>query len=155
MKCTPRDFSSFLVQVSSTDTIQQLKTRLVDRFNIPIHQQKLVLRGKTLHDGTLADHQIVDGAKLHLIVSQLAPAKPVNNALIDQLNLLAEKWTSNPHDREIFVDGFLKVNHSRKNFDKKKYSKFSFVFQEMKKTVDRLSLDEIERLCTDRLDPIN
>jgi len=121
------------LEVSPLDTIQAIISRLSDQLNIPISQQKLVLKGKPLHDGLLRDHQIVDGSKLHLIISthySPLPTKPVNNEFVTELHLLASKWIHNPTDREIFVTAFL---------------------TEMKNAVDRLSLDDIEKLCTDRL----
>ena len=82
--------------------------------NIPVNQQKLVLKGKPLHDGSLRDHQIVDGAKLHLMLSThttTSPSKPVNTAFTNELRLLASKWIDNPNAREAFVIAFQKVNH--------------------------------------------
>lgn len=95
------------------DTIQDIKTRLSNQLNIPINQQKLVLKGKPLHDGSLRDHQIVDGSKLHLMLSNNvtpSPSKPVNTAFTNELRLLASKWIDNPNDREAFIIAFQKVN---------------------------------------------
>jgi len=121
------------LEVSPYDTIQQIKSRLSDQLNIPVNQQKLVLKGKPLHDGSLEDHHIADGSKLHLITSvhHITPTtKPVNTAFTNELRLLAAKWIDNPNDRDAFVTAFQK---------------------EMKNAVDHLSLDDIEKLCTDRL----
>ncbi|CAF0819928.1 unnamed protein product [Rotaria sordida] len=121
------------LEVSPLDTIQQIKSRLSDQLNIPISQQKLVLKGKPLHDGSILDYQIVDGSKLHLIIStqhSTISTKPVNNAFINELYLLASKWIQNPNEREAFVTAFQR---------------------EMKNTIDHLSLDDIEKLCTDRI----
>ncbi|CAF0741723.1 unnamed protein product [Rotaria sp. Silwood1] len=121
------------LQVSPLDTIQEIKSRLSDQLNIPISQQKLVLKGKPLHDGSVRDYQIVDGSKLHLIISTqhaTTSTKPVNTAFINELHLLASKWIQNPNEREAFVNAFQR---------------------EMKNTVDHLSLDDIEKLCTDRI----
>lgn len=100
-------------QVSPLDTIQDIKSRLSDQLNIPVNQQKLVLKGKPLHDGSLRDHQIADGSKLHLILSThstILPTKPGNIAFINELRLLAAKWINNPNDREAFITAFQKVN---------------------------------------------
>ena len=82
--------------------------------NIPINQQKLVLKGKPLHDGLLQDHQIVHGSKLHLIIptnSSTSSMKSVNNAFVNELHLLASKWIQNSHEREAFVTAFQQVNN--------------------------------------------
>ncbi|CAF1289191.1 unnamed protein product [Adineta steineri] len=119
------------LDVSPLDTIQEIKSRLAQQLNIPVNQQKLVLKGKPLHDGSICDYQISDGSKLHLMVSsQTTPVKSTNNAFTNELRLLASKWIENPNEREAFVIAFQ---------------------TEMKNTVDRLSLDDIEKLCADRL----
>ncbi|CAF4393751.1 unnamed protein product, partial [Rotaria sp. Silwood2] len=117
------------LEVSPLDTIQEIKSRLSNQLNIPVSQQKLVLKGKPLHDGSIRDYQIVDGSKLHLIIStqhSTISTKPVNNAFINELDLLASKWIQNPNEREAFVNAFQR---------------------EMKNTIDNLSLDDIEKLC--------
>ncbi|CAF0926891.1 unnamed protein product [Adineta steineri] len=119
------------LDVSPLDTIQEIKSRLAQQLNIPVNQQKLVLKGKPLHDGSICDYQISDGSKLHLMVStQTTPVKSTNNAFANELRLLASKWIENSNEREAFVIAFQ---------------------TEMKNTVDRLSLDDIEKLCADRL----
>lgn len=81
--------------------------------NIPINQQKLVLKGKPLHDGLLSDYQIIDGSKLHLMISSsnstIISNKSINNAFTNELYLLASKWIRNPNEREIFVSNFQTV----------------------------------------------
>ena len=94
--------------MSPNDTIQQIKSRLAEQLHIPENQQKLVLKGKPLHDGSICDYQITDGAKLHLIIStQSTPKKPMAaNSLTNELRTLASKWTNNPVEREAFVTAF-------------------------------------------------
>ncbi len=102
------------IQVSSSDKIQEIKSRLEKQLNIPINQQKLVLKGKPLHDGLLRDYQITDGSKLHLIISTqkstILTNKSINNTFINELRLLASKWIDNPNEREAFVTAFQIVN---------------------------------------------
>ena len=104
------------LEVSPVNTIHEIKSRLAEQLNIPIAQQKLVLKGKPLHDGSLRDYQIIDGSKLHLIISSQNPTttttanKTTNNAFINELRLLASKWIDNPNEREAFVIAFQAVN---------------------------------------------
>jgi hypothetical protein len=70
-----------------------------------------------LHDGSLRDHQIADGTKLHLILSTHSsptPTKPVNNAFVNELRLLASKWIDNPNEREAFITSFQSVSSRKK-----------------------------------------
>lgn len=102
-------------KVSARDTIQDIKARIFERLHIPVHQQKLVLKGRPLHDGSLEDNHVVDGAKLHLILSATstpaAPAKPANDAFLSQLQILAAKWLKTPQERDAFVSAFQRVSH--------------------------------------------
>ena len=112
------------LQVSPSDTIQQLKTLVSDRLHIPVQQQKLILRGKPLHEGSLRDYSIADGAKLHLAVSGTLNAVPTSSptspAFVEQLKLLAAKWTNDPKAREEFVAAFQTVANEakRSEFDR-------------------------------------
>ena len=99
-------------EVDSKDTIQQIKLRLSDQLNIPINQQKLVFKGKSLHDGSLGEYQIIDGSKIHLMTQVQPTIKPVNSAFVNELYLLAAKWIPNPNERDSFVTAFQKVNQS-------------------------------------------
>ncbi len=76
------------------------------------------MKGKPLHDGLLRDYQIIDGSKLHLIISPqtstIVSTKPINNAFINELRLLASKWIQNPNEREAFVIAFQTVNLKNK-----------------------------------------
>ncbi len=96
------------------DQIQEIKFRLAEQLNISINQQKLVLKGKPLHDGLLRDYQITDGSKLHLIISPqnsaILPTKSINNPFLIELHILASKWIENPNEREAFVIAFQTVN---------------------------------------------
>ncbi|GIY68857.1 ubiquitin-like protein 4A [Caerostris darwini] len=124
------------IEVSASASINSVKQIVAEQLRIPVDQQRLVFRGKTLLDSeTLCDYNIVEGNKLHLFVLKDAPSEEEESApdFFEQLHKCLEKYFS-PSDTEKVIEEF------RKNLSDQ---------------LRHLSLDDIERFATVRLDSNN
>ncbi|CAL1288665.1 unnamed protein product [Larinioides sclopetarius] len=124
------------IEVSATASINSVKQIVAEQLRIPVDQQKLVFKGKTLLDSeTLCDYNIVEGNKLHLFVLKdtSAEAEESSPDFYEQLQKFLEKHFS-PSDAEKVLEEF------RKNLSDQ---------------LRHLSLDDIERIATLHLDSSN
>lgn len=117
------------IEVSAAASITSVKQLVAEQLQIPVDQQRLVFKGKTLLDSeSLGDYNIVDGNKLHLFIrgkSQQAPPE-----FYEQLQNLLEKHFT-PADAKKVFDEFVK---------------------NLSEQLSSLNLDDIERLAQHHLD---
>lgn len=118
------------IEVSASTSIISVKQLVAQQLQIPVHQQKLVFKGKTLSDSQcLCDYNIVDGNKLHLFISKGAQSAS-SSIFWDQLLKFLEKHFT-PSDAMKVLEEFKKNQASK---------------------MASLSLDDLERLAALNMD---
>lgn len=118
---------------SSVSFVKQLVARELD---IPVDQQRLVFRGKTLSDShSLGDYDIVDGTKLHLVVRKSDLAQDEDGHLLQCRSKRLEFYAE--------LEKTL-IKHFTKDAAAKVLEQFK---KELDSTLQDMSLDDIERFA--------
>ncbi|XP_034241015.1 ubiquitin-like protein 4A [Thrips palmi] len=115
------------MEVSSEMSVLELKEQVSTRLKIPVNQQKFLVSGKTLSDEKNLDHYgVKEGTKLILAVRKIDDGAPDVNHLRSAAYTFLRRFYSDPEARKI-QEEFIKSFH---------------------KSVNSLSLDDLERIAT-------
>ncbi|CAN7942169.1 unnamed protein product [Ixodes pacificus] len=124
------------IEVSASSSISAVKQLVAQELQIPVDQQRLVFRGKTLSDGlSLEDYNIEEGNRLHLFV--LKTAEDAALAWDQMRKFLLSQFS--PEDAEKVLEEYKKAS-------------CSLHLQDFSRAAASLSLDDIERLASAGLD---
>lgn len=115
------------MEVSPEMSVLELKEQVFNRLKIPVNQQKFLLSGKTLADEKTLDHcGVKEGTKLIAAIRKNEDSGPDANLLRSAAYTFLRRFYTEPEARKI-QEEFMKSFH---------------------KSVNSLSLDDLERIAT-------
>ncbi|TNM90148.1 hypothetical protein fugu_004382 [Takifugu bimaculatus] len=128
-------------QVTEDEKVSTVKELIFARLNIPANQQRLLYKGKALADGhRLSDYAIGPEAKLNLVIRQTG----------EKTGALGVGSSSNTQDRVWQIVSSILARH----FSPADASKvLEHLIKEYERSIQQLSLDDIERLAGRLLHP--
>jgi len=125
------------VEISEDQTTDDLKVAVEGELKIPVENQKLVLKGKTLQSSTsLRDYKLKDGDKVHLVVKTpaLAAVEPISAVIPDNPRAKLEN-----HLKRVIKQHFRSEEESNRVV--------AATLKGLDRRLSSLSLDDIERIC--------
>jgi len=132
------------VEITEEETVEDLKTAVERELQIPVANQRLILKGKTLQDSSIIKEiSVKDGDKVHLSVRKSGGGE----AVTAEVEVSADR-TPQPDPKTVLETELRKVLQPHFRSEEETNRIVSAVVRSIHKKISCLSLDDIERICT-------
>jgi len=134
------------VDITEEETVEDLKTAVEKELQIPVANQRLILKGKTLQDSSIIKEiSVKDGDKVHLSVRKSAGGEGVTAEVEVSSGRPSQQQ---PDPKTVLETELRKVLQPHFRNEEETSRIVHAVMRSIHKKISCLSLDDIERICT-------
>eukprot|EP00088_Acartia_fossae_P046337 TRINITY_DN50009_c0_g1_i1.p1 TRINITY_DN50009_c0_g1~~TRINITY_DN50009_c0_g1_i1.p1 ORF type:complete len:159 (+),score=33.96 TRINITY_DN50009_c0_g1_i1:46-522(+) len=134
------------VEITEEETVVDLKTAVERELQIPVANQRLILKGKTLQDSSIIKEiKVKDGDKVHLSVRKTAVTV---DDVTSETKVSEPTKVSQPNPKQVLETELRSVlrNHFRSEEELTRI--VNAVLRSLHNKFCNLSLDDIEKICS-------
>jgi hypothetical protein len=134
------------VEITEEDTVEDLKTAVERELAIPVANQRLILKGKTLQDSSvIKEIKVKDGDKVHLSVRK---PSAVDVTSVEPEPQIKQQQKPQLHPKQILETELRNILRSHFRSDEETSRVVTAVLRSVHRKLNNLSLDDIERICS-------
>jgi hypothetical protein len=137
------------VERTEQETVEDLKTAVERELQIPVANQRLILKGKTLQDSSsIKEISVKDGDKVHLSVRKPTAVDVSSSEPEQQLTTKPKSLPPQQEPKQILETELRNVLRSHFRSEEDTSRIVNTVLRSIQRKLNNLSLDDIDRICS-------